>query len=115
MKKGCLIAIGSTAALMLLVIGGCIYIAEQYEKEHPELAIGSKALLAVEKEVIAYKGTAALGNSEQARAIAKQYSLAMRFARQAFFTGTDSSKMSLSQGQFITYCSLLPDRCTFIV
>ena len=32
-----------------------------------------------------------------------------------FFTEGKSGGVSLSQGHFITYCSLTPERCAFIV
>jgi hypothetical protein len=115
MKKGCAIAAGSVAALMVAAIGGCIYIAEQYEKEHPELGQAADALLAVELQVMSFKGETALGNNDEAKAIAKQYSSAMKLAREAFFTGSDTSKMSLTGGHFITHCNLLPEKCAFVV
>jgi hypothetical protein len=115
MKKGCAIAVGCSAALFLAFIGTCFYAAMEYEKEHPEMARAADTLLKVELQVMSFKGEAALGNNDEARALAKQYSVAMKAARQIFFTGSDKNKLSFTQGEFVTYCNLLPDRCAFIV
>jgi hypothetical protein len=114
-KKGCLIALGVAGALGLLLVGTCYYAAMSYEKDHPELVASSSALLAAENAVMSDREGAALGNSDQARAAAKQFSLAMKLARQAFFTGKDDSKFSLTEGNFVTYVQVLPDKCAFIV
>jgi len=79
------------------------------------MASASDALLKVELQVMSFKGEAALGNSDDAKALAKQYSAAMKAARQVFFSGSDEKKMSFTQGEFVTYCNLLPDRCAFVV
>lgn len=106
---------GSVAGVMILAIGGCIYLAEQYEKEHPELAAGQKALAAVEVALISRHAEVAQGNDDRARAMAKQFAQAMKMGRMAFFTEPESDKKTLSDGQFVTYCSLLPGRCAFVV
>ena len=115
MKKGCLIALGGVAAVILLAIGGCIFLAKHYEHEHPELAAGLKALTAAEVTLISRGTEVAQGNDERARALAKQFAQAMKMGRMAFFTDLESDKKTLSDGQFVTYCSLLPDRCAFVV
>ena len=115
MKKGCLIALGGVAAVILLAIGGCIFLAKHYEHEHPELAAGLKALTAAEVTLISRGTEIAQGNDERARALAKQFAQAMKMGRMAFFTDPESDKKTLSDGQFVTYCSLLPDRCAFVV
>lgn len=115
MKKGCLIALGSVAGLMLLGVGSCIFVAVQYEKEHPELAQASAALTQIETEVMSYRGNEGLGSSEQSRVLAKQFALGLQAGRQVFFTGKDDSKLSFTQGHFVTYCSLSAQRCVFIV
>ena len=101
--------------LFLGGIGTCFYAAMEYEKEHPELARASDAVLKVELQVMSFKGEAALGNNDEAIALAKQYSVAMKAARQMFFTGSDKNKLSFTKGEFVTYCNLLPDRCAFVV
>lgn len=113
MKKGCLIALGSVAVLMVLAFVG-IYLVGMWAEKQPMVA-GGRELLAVHGALMIYKEDAALGSDEQARVLAKQFSLAMQLAREAFFTGKDSTTGSFSKGQFITYCSLQPDKCAFIV
>lgn len=114
MKKGCLIALVSVGALFFLGIAG-IFLLGMWAEKQPMQA-GAKELLAVHSALTFYHDDAALGSDDQARAVSKQYSLAMRMAREAFFTGTDSKNMSFSKGEFITYCSLqLPHRCAIVV
>lgn len=114
MKKGCLLTFASAVLLvMIVVIGGCRWLAAEYEKRPKKP--GEAEFTAIDDDLMIYNNAEAFGNSPEARDMALRYARALRMARQVFFTEGKASSASLSKGHFITYCSLSTNKCAFVV
>ncbi len=55
------------------------------------------------------------GNSEVARRIAEEYGLAMKMLTGIMFTGGKESKLSFTEGHFLTYCQLNRDSVVLLL
>lgn len=113
MKKGCLIALGSVAALFALGIGGFWFLASQYEKQPKDP--GEAELWAAEKFVLANDGAEAQGNTPEAAKFAESYARSLRTARHLFFTEGKAGAKSFTKGRFMTYCFLTEDSIALII
>lgn len=77
---------------------------------------GKKGFKAANSEIVTNTGGAAKGNSATAIKLAAEYSHQIRTLREAFFTKRNKkSLISLSDGEFLTYCRLDDEACVFLV
>lgn len=61
-------------------------------------------------------GTSAWGNSDEARQLARDFSIRIRALREVYFTKRKKKALvSLSDGEFLTYCHLDGAACVFLV
>ena len=72
-------------------------------------------LAEAESEIVSASGGIAHGNSPEAIALAERYSAAMKSLRDELFTKRKKPGVSLSKGEFLTYCQLSPGKCAFLV
>ena len=113
MKKGCLIALGSVAALLVLGIGGLWFLASQYEKQPKKP--GEAELWEAEKFVLANDGAESRGNTPEATKFGEDYARTLRTARHVFFTEGKAGAKSFTKGRFMTYCFLSEDSIALII
>jgi hypothetical protein len=76
---------------------------------------GERAFRKADKEILINHGTIAFGNSTEAQAMALEYSKNWKIISASFFTNSDSYAVSLTDGDFLTYCHLDPNNCVFLV
>lgn len=113
-KKGGLLTFAGTFLLMLIVgVGGCRWLAAQYEKRPKKP--GEAELMAIHEDIMVYRNSSGFGNTPQAQALASRYASALGLARQMFFTEGKANAASWSKDHFITYCSYSTTKCAFIV
>src|SRR5215211_3241465 len=84
MKKGCLLTFAIAVLLaMVSVVGGCYWMAREYEKQPKKP--GEAELTAINNDLRVYSGAEGFGNTAEAREAALQYARALRLSRQVFF------------------------------
>jgi hypothetical protein len=76
---------------------------------------GEEELSQVEQQIVSVSNGDAQGNSPEAIALAKNFSDKMKTLREAFFTEEQKKGISLSDGEFITWCQLQEGKCAFVV
>lgn len=76
---------------------------------------GEQELSLVEERVMSKSNGVAQGNTPEAIALASRFSESMKALREAFFTEEKKKGISLSDGEFITWCQLQDGKCAFIV
>jgi hypothetical protein len=72
-------------------------------------------LSAAERKIISDSQGVAQGNSPEAIALADKYSKIMKSLREALFTEEQKRAVSLTDGNFVTYCELRAGKCAFLV
>lgn len=75
---------------------------------------GELALLEVERQIVSDDEGYALGNSDEARDLARRFADRMKELDETLFTQTDAT-IKLSGGQYVTWCERRAGRCAFIV
>ena len=78
-----------------------------------DLSSAAARLNAAEGKITSDSEGIAHGNSPEAKALAEKYATTMKSLREEFFT-KGKKGISLSGGNFITYCELHEGRCVFI-
>ncbi len=73
----------------------------------------SERLKAAERAISTDNAGIAHGNSKEAKALAEKYAKTMKTLREAFFTKSKGG-LSMSGGNFVTYCELHDGRCAFV-
>lgn len=73
----------------------------------------SERLKAAERAISTDNAGIAHGNTKEAKALAEKYAKTMKTLREAFFTKSKGG-LSMSGGNFVTYCELHDGRCAFI-
>jgi hypothetical protein len=85
-------------------------------KESRERMASRRAFEDADSLIISSRQGIAHGNSEQAKAMAEAFSKALKAARSMGVEKSGSTSIvSLTKGQFPTYCLLTPQRCVFMV
>lgn len=102
----------------VLVLAGIYFRLSGRDSTEP-VAVGSHlpgaaALAAAERAVTSDNDGYALGNSAEARELARQFADEMETLDQALFTQTDAV-FKLSGGHYVTWCELRDDQCAFVV
>jgi hypothetical protein len=113
-RRGCLIAAGVVAAIPVILIAALYWMASRYEKQPKAPGEGELRLVAY-KQLEAFKDREGFGNTPEAEKLADAFARRIRLQRHALFSEGSSSTISLSQGHFLTYCSIVGDRCAFVV
>jgi hypothetical protein len=75
----------------------------------------ASALSKAERAIVSDSKGIAHGNSPEAKALAEKYAETMKRLREELFTPEDKNRISLTDGNFITWCQLQPDKCAFVV
>jgi hypothetical protein len=79
-------------------------------------AVGEEEFLAANRQIHMNRGeTAAFGNSDEARTLARLYSAAQATMHAKLFEGGRPADLSLTEGSFLVYCHLTDDACVFLV
>jgi hypothetical protein len=115
-------AVGLVAGYMALLISGGILIAGWVRPDKPadnvaqlpHVTTADDLLNDVENKIRTDSGGIAHGNTEEAKALAQEYSEFIQLLRDELFTKGDGG-ISLSGDKFITYCELRPGQCAFVV
>src|SRR5215213_4113419 len=78
--------------------------------------IGEKEFEKADSEIDSFQGTNAFGNSAEAVKLARHFSEALKAGRAQMFTpGFKLEILDHTKGEFITYCELHAEECTFVV
>lgn len=81
-----------------------------------QIGSGEAGFEAANRQIMIKTGSAARGNSEAAIRLAEKFSEEIHTLREAFFTKRKRKPLvSLSSGQFLTYCRLDDQACVFLV
>ncbi len=75
---------------------------------------GESELLTVERRIVSDDEGYALGNSDEARELARAFADRMKVLDETFFTQTDAN-IKLSGGNYVTWCERRDGHCAFIV
>ena len=78
-------------------------------------ATAAEALTKIELKINSNDQGIAHGNSPKAIELAKRYSETMLRLREELFTPEEKGAISLTDGQFITWCELRDGKCAFVV
>ncbi len=81
-------------------------------------AAGEEAFRAANRQITSHSndGKSAWGNSDEARQLAAAFSTNIRVLREAYFTKRKNKPaVSLTDGEFLTYCHLDETACVFLV
>ena len=88
----------------------------QYVRAHPPPAQpGEAEFRAANKEIIAGNDGEVFGNSDEARALAKEYSRSLKILRDNLFTKGGQTALGSLEGDFLTYCQLNDDSSVFLI
>ena len=112
-KKGCLVAAGLVACLV--IAGGFFiyYLAGEYEKQ-PK-SPGQRECDSAEEFILSFKDREATGNTPTAAKFAEQFARKLRISRQVLFTEGKAGTPSLSKGYFLTYCFERDDSVAILI
>lgn len=113
MKKGCFIALGVLVSLAIIGIGTIYYLASQYEKRPKKP--GEAEVWAAEDLIRSYKDKEGFGNTPEAITFAEDFARDLRVSRQMLFTEGKPDAASLSDGRFLTYCSVREDSVALLI
>lgn len=83
--------------------------------ERRAIATGETAFKTADLAIMSDKQGAAQGNSPEAIALAMSVSKLMKEMRGALFTKAKEPTISFTNGEFVTYCSLRPGSCAFLI
>lgn len=114
-------AVGLVAGYFGLLLCGSLLIWGMMggkDRDHapaqPVPVTASSILDDVESKISTDSGGIAHGNTDEAQALAREFSEAFQLLREELFT-KGGKGFSLSGGKFITYCELRPGQCAFVV
>ncbi|WOO42591.1 hypothetical protein [Rubellicoccus peritrichatus] len=108
---GLVVYIGS----FLLDVGGDFKQVSEQQDNVREFDPSLKKLLEAEGLLMSDAKGTEHGNTTKAKRIALQYSVALGNLRKEFFTEGRELHLSLTNGVFITYCTLGEDKCAILV
>ena len=68
-----------------------------------------------DRMIVSHKDRVGFGNTAEATAVAERFAAAMKTQQALFFTGGKKGGVSLSDGEFLTYCRMSgPDTCFLV-
>jgi hypothetical protein len=118
-KKGVSKFVLAVVVVVVLFIGFIGFRVVQfaiYAKNHPRVVPpGEAQFMEANRAIISNKGSSGYGNTPEATALAEQYSKSLKIMREQFFTKANADRMSLSKGEFLTWCQLGSTSCVFVV
>ncbi|MCR9118022.1 MAG: DUF4190 domain-containing protein [bacterium] len=100
----------------VLLISGVMapfYFSAIMEANDPSTPRGALNLL--EEQITSDRKGTFHGNNEEAKEMAKEFSEVMGDMRDVLLGEQEVSELSLTKGEFVTYCELQHDRCLFLV
>lgn len=111
------------AAALAVVVYRVVTVAKDFinEAEKGVIAVaesssGATKFRAANSQIVSFDGEVGFGNSEDAIKLARAFSQQIGEAREDLFTQRKKpAKFSLSDGNFLVFCQLDGDRCTFLV
>jgi hypothetical protein len=97
-----------------------VFISEDRLQPHSSVVEGSSsakaAFVEANRLITIGKGQQAFGNTPDAERLAAEFSEGIKLGRQiGVQAARKKSKLSFSNGQFLTYCRINPDSCAFMV
>ena len=109
---------GITSAILAFVIYG--FFVAKVAKENANMPEGERnaraALSNAQTKVLTDNQGKAHGNNAEAKLLAEEFSSTMKTMHSAFFEREgDAPKVSISGGEFVTFCQLSDEGCAFIV
>jgi hypothetical protein len=88
----------------------------RYMRTHPrQVAPGEAEFREANRQIIAGHEGAFFGNTDEARAMAEEYSKSLNILRDNLFTKEKPTAIGSLEGKFFTYCQLNEDSCVFLV
>lgn len=102
------------AAFVALGVSGA-FDADKGAVNNGDAVTAAEALTKIELKINSNDEGIAHGNSPKAIELAKRYSETMLRLREELFTPEEKGAISLTDGQFITWCELRDDKCAFVV
>jgi len=103
-EKGCLIAASVLAVLIFTGIAAVWIMADMYERRPKQP--GEAECSAAEDFICSFKDREAAGNTPEATEFAEDYARKLRISREVLFTEGKAGSASLTQGYFMTFCSV---------
>jgi hypothetical protein len=107
-----LVCVGLFAAFFVFRI---VQAAISFSK-HPFIGSrGEHAFHKADLQIVSDDSGIAFGNSARAVTLAQEYSRTLKVLRTALFTKEDTNALSITHGEFVTYCHLDESNCVFLV
>lgn len=120
-KVGCgvglviLLAVGAWIGLVFVPAVKKAAAEQQAEADGTRPSTGFTEMSAAEQLIMGDNKGTAHGNNEVAKQLAADFAERMKLQRGAFFTGYDNQTMSLTGGNFVTFCQLRDEACVFLL
>jgi len=119
-SKGLFLKLGCGAGVLVLLLCGLLgFFVVNAARHGPTSKLASQAgereFDLANSSISRMGGITAFGNSADAITLAKQFSELMKESRKDLFTGGKASKLSMSKGEFLTYCRLTDEHVVFLV
>ena len=106
--------VGYPVLLLGVLFSSLLFLPSDFGKREPGFdKTPAGRLEAAEKKIGTDNDGIAHGNTPEAQALAQKYAQTMKTLREEFFT-KGKKGISLSGGNFVTYCELHEGRCAFI-
>lgn len=113
--RGCLITgVALVVLIPLLALGTIWWLAHLYEKS-PKQPGEAEFLDVCTIQIASYRGKEGMGNTLEAEGMARTFARNLRLGRHVFFTEGSKALLDLTQGYFLTHCSVVSNRCAFVV
>jgi acyl carrier protein len=112
--------VGSVVLLVALLVVGFVglhlgllfFMASKAPRAKPP---GAAEFQKANLQILSYKGVVGFGNTSEAASLAQEYSKSLKILRATFFSEGKKNSLSISKGEFLTYCHLNDDSCVFLV
>lgn len=118
-KRGLPLLVKITIVLAVAFVGFLGFRMVQfvrYARSHPRQAVpGEAEFREANRQIIANQGSVGFGNNREAVALAQEYSRSLKIMRDNFFSEGKKGALSMSKGEFLTYCQWNGDSCVFLV
>ena len=118
-KRGLPLLVKITIVLAVAFVGFLGFRMVQfvrYAKSHPrQVQPGEAEFREANRQIIANKGMLGFGNTREAELLAQEYSKSLKIMRENLFTEGKKGALSMSKGEFLTFCQWNGDSCVFLV